>query len=212
MRNKPKKDWHNFSFSNEQRIGVVRAFGRWDNLTHETFLRFAKERIAKKTGIRFKLNAKVSQKIVGDVLCIELKKPTYIFPNVSSHTGRYDSRYNRLETYVPNDKWPGIGKEFVQPVTVDVALSINKVQLPKFLASVGPYLAKGEGVSFVLEGNGAFESVNKGEKYCGDCFSVQIYSLDSLLLKTGPGSLEKEPGYGFYIPACQLISTDSVAG
>lgn len=109
MRIKSRDDWHNFSFKHEKKLGNLEVAISLNAEVLKTFVQMANERISRNTGLRFKFVAKGAQEIVtkkeGDSLSYQLysEKP-YIFPNVSAHTDRYDSPYNRVEFYIPLER------------------------------------------------------------------------------------------------------------
>jgi len=108
MRNKPKEDWHNFDFSNERRLGTIEVAISLNAEVLQRFVEFAQDRIGRGTGIRFKMSMEGATETVhkkeGDFFAVQaFHRDPYIFPNESDHTDRYDSKYNRIELYFPEE-------------------------------------------------------------------------------------------------------------
>ena len=107
MRNKPRDQWHNFDFSGETRLGQLEVAISLNRDVLARFVAYAQERVDRKTGIRFKFVGQAAQEVVhkreGDYLSYRVFNPNtpYVFPNDSPHTNRFDSRYNRVEFYIP---------------------------------------------------------------------------------------------------------------
>jgi len=110
MRVKPRDEWHNFDVSNEIKLGKIEVAVSFNAVMLRRLVEYMGERVGRGTGIRFKFvgnGARVmAEKGEGPTVLYQVfsKDDTYIFPNKSPHTNRYDSPYNRVELYVPLHK------------------------------------------------------------------------------------------------------------
>lgn len=111
MRNKPREEWHNFDFSQERRLGEIEVAISFNREVLKKFLEYSKDRVDRNTGLRFKMSMAGATEIVHkymdgkDRFSVQaFALEPYVFPNESAHTDRYDSRYCRVEFYIPMDR------------------------------------------------------------------------------------------------------------
>lgn len=194
MRKKAKEDWHNFDFSDDRRMGQLNAFAIWSPAVVYRFAEFGRERLKSETGIRFKIGA-VAKRLNRENHCVvQTKWNGYIYPNVSPHTKKFDSFYNRLETYIPSQAVES-GLDFKE-VEVDTALSVNHPTLLKLWPTFARLANEGKGARFQIKGE---RSVQEVKKYCGKYTSVQIFSRTNTVFSIMPLEIEKT-GYEFWVP------------
>ena len=181
MRKKPVEEWHNYAVKDGSEIrcegNEACALVAWSRPVLQTFMTFASERLKRRSGIRFKLNLNPSFSLREKNFTVRLvgdERP-YVYPNESSHTNRFSSFYNRLETYFPQNETPS---------EVDVALSINEETLPEVLHQLIQInkASPQSGVSFkvkCIRGHAATEVV---QKYCGSHVSFELFTRSSVFL------------------------------
>ena len=111
MRNKPKEEWHNFDFESEKRLGELDVAISLNAMVARRFLEHLQDRVRRNTGIRFKFRAQAAQEVVTkkdrQYLSYQLftqSEVPYVFPNKSNHNDKYESRYSRIEFYIPIER------------------------------------------------------------------------------------------------------------
>jgi len=112
MRLKPRSEWHNYWTSDETRFGPVDAAISFNHEVAKRFLEDLQDRVDRGTGIRFVVRGTGARERVYrndneasiSYQVFERDIP-YIFPNKSPHTDRYDSPWNRVEIYIPEERY-----------------------------------------------------------------------------------------------------------
>lgn len=163
MRIKPKEEWHNFDFLIERRLGRIEVAISLNSLVARTFSDYLRARVERDTGIRFKMEAdgawEIVRKYEGVYVAMQAfaRENPYVFPNVSAHTDRFDSPYNRIEMYVPIEKFANgqkaDGQQLVLPEeSVTAEGSVDIMKLSRTLQAEGILVAE-EDVKGVISGD-----------------------------------------------------------